>query len=245
MAEFNLPTEVIELPSKGLLYPKDSPLAEGKIEMKYMTAKEEDILTNQNYIKQGIVIDKLMKSLITSDIDYSELLVGDKNAIMLAARILSYGAKYEFTYDGEPQEVDLGQFEAKPHHPDFENKTENNFHFTLPNTKNEITFKLLSHGDEEKINREIKSLQKINKQGSSDVTVRLYYMITSINGNTERKDIKQFVDNYFLAKDARAFRQYYNEISPDIDLSVTLVNSDGDEEDTDLPIGLNFFWPDA
>jgi hypothetical protein len=245
MNEYNFPTEEIELPSKGLIYPKDNPLSSGKVEIKYMTAKEEDILTNQNLIKQGIVIDKLMKSLIVSDVDYTQLLTGDKNAIMLASRILSYGKDYEFTYDGEPQSVDLSQFNHKPHHPEFEKATENNFHFTLPNTQNEITFKLLSHADEDKIDREIKSLKKINKQGASDVTIRLYYMITSINGSTERKDIKEFVDNYFLAKDARAFRQYYTEISPDIDLSVTLVNSNGDEEDTDLPIGLNFFWPDA
>ena len=245
MAEFKLPTEMVELPSKGKFYPEGSPLAEGKIEMKYMTAKEEDILTNQNYIKQGIVIDKLLKSLIISDINYNKLLIGDKNAIMLAARILSYGAKYEFTHNGEPQEVDLSQFESKPIHPEFKKATENNFHFTLPHTQNEITFKLLSHADEDKIDREIKSLKKINKQGASDVTVRLYHMITSINGSVERKDIKEFVDNYFLAKDAREFRKYYSEISPDIDLSVTLIDSNGDEEDTDLPIGLNFFWPDA
>ena len=245
MSEFKLPTEMVELPSKGKFYPEGSPLAEGKIEMKYMTAKEEDILTNQNYIKQGIVIDKLLKSLIISDINYNKLLIGDKNAIMLAARILSYGAKYEFTHNGEPQEVDLSQFESKPIHPEFKKATENNFHFTLPHTQNEITFKLLSHADESNIDREIKSLKKINKQGASDVTVRLYHMITSINGSTERKDIKEFVDNYFLAKDAREFRKYYSEISPDVDLSVTLIDSEGGEEDTDLPIGLNFFWPDA
>ena len=131
-SKFKLPTESVDLPSKGLLYPEDSPLASGTIEMKYMTAKEEDILTNQNYIKNGTVIDKLLQSLIVDkNVKLSDLLIGDKNAIMLAARILSYGAKYEFTYDGEPQEVALSQFEAKPHHPDFENKTENNFHFTF------------------------------------------------------------------------------------------------------------------
>ncbi len=83
MAEFKLPTEEIELPSKGLLYPKDNPLSSGKIEMKYMTAKEEDILTNQNYIKQGVVIDKLLRSLIVSKVNYNDLLVGDKNALMV------------------------------------------------------------------------------------------------------------------------------------------------------------------
>ena len=93
--KFEFPTEVVELPSKGLVYPEDNPLSSGQIEMKYMTAKEEDILSNQNYIEKGIVIDKLLQSLIVSDVDYKDLIVGDKNAIVIAARILGYGASYE------------------------------------------------------------------------------------------------------------------------------------------------------
>jgi hypothetical protein len=243
--KFKLPTEMVDLPSKGLLYPEGNPLREGKVEMKYMTAKEEDILTNQNYIRQGTVIDKLLSSLIVSKIDYNDLLVGDKNAIMIAARILSYGANYEFMYDGKPQSVDLSKLEPKQLNPELEKADRNEFSFTLPETGNIITFKLINHGDEGKIEQEIKGLQKINKESTSEVTVRLSHIITSINGSTEKKDIKDFVNNYFLAKEARAFRAYYNEISPDINLKVTLTNSDGVEEDTDLPIGINFFWPDA
>ena len=114
MTEFTLPTEVIELPSKGLIYPKDNPLSSGKVEMKYMTAKEEDILTNQSYIQKGIVIDKLLQSLIVSKINYSDLIVGDKNAIMVAARILGYGKEYEFTSGGEQYNIDLSTIENKP-----------------------------------------------------------------------------------------------------------------------------------
>ena len=89
------PAEEVTLPSKGLLYPENSSIRSGKIEMKYMTAREEDILTNQNYIKNGVAIDKLLKSLIISPINFDDLLLGDKNAIMIAARILRYGAEYE------------------------------------------------------------------------------------------------------------------------------------------------------
>ena len=245
MNEFKLPTETIDLPSKGLLYHESSPLSSGKIEMKYMTAKEEDILTNQNYIKSGTVIDKLLQSLIVTKINYNDLLVGDKNAVMMAARILSYWSSYEFEYNGIKQEVDLSTIESKSLHLDFEKATENNFTFTLPNTNNVLTFKLLSHGDENKIESEIKGLKKINKDFTNDVTTRLTHMITSINGSSEAKDIREFVNNYFLAKDARAFRQYYNELSPDIDLTVSITNSDGVEEDVDLPIGVTFFWPDS
>ena len=243
--KFKLPTETVELPSKGLLYPKDSPLASGKIEMKYMTAREEDIITNTNYIKQGTVIDKLLQSLIVTPIDYGELLVGDKNAIMIAARILSYGASYDFEYDKVPQSIDLSSIQPKPLHPDFEKATKNEFEFTLPNTGNQITFKILSHNDEGRIDQEIKGLQKLNKDSKNEVTVRLAHLVTSVNGSTERKDIREFVNQYFLAIDIRAFRKYYSEISPDLDMKVSVTNSEGEEEDVDLPIGISFFWPDA
>jgi hypothetical protein len=243
--KFKLPTETVELPSKGLLYPKDSPLASGKIEMKYMTAREEDIITNTNYIKQGTVIDKLLQSLIVTPIDYGELLVGDKNAIMIAARILSYGASYDFEYDKVPQSIDLSSIQPKPLHPDFEKATKNEFEFTLPNTGNQITFKILSHNDEGRIDQELKGLQKLNKDSKNEVTVRLAHLITSVNGSTERKDIREFVNQYFLAIDIRAFRKYYSEISPDLDMKVSVTNSEGEEEDVDLPIGISFFWPDA
>lgn len=243
--KFKIPTEMVELPSKGLLYSKDSSLSSGKIEMKYMTAKEEDILTNANYIKQGVVIDKLLKSLIISEVNYDDILVGDKNAMMIAARILAYGKEYEFEYDGVKQIVDLSNIEPKPLSPELEKATENEFLFTLPSTGNTITFRLLTHGEDIKIDQEVKGLQKISKDIGSDITVRLAHLVTSINGNRDQKSIRDFVNNYFLARDAREFRKYYSSINPDLDLTTTLVNSTGDEEDVDLPIGLNFFWPDA
>jgi len=246
MAEFKLPTETIDLPSKGLMYSKDNPLSKGKIEMKYMTAKEEDILTNQNYIKQGVVIDKLLKSLIIDkDINYNDLLIGDKNAVMVAARILSYGKDYEFTYEGEEQYVDLSKINPKPLKEDLYKDGKNEFSFVLPHTENQVTFKILTHGDERKVEQEVKSLKKLNKSSSSEVTTRFSHIITSVNGNSETKDIREFVNNYLLAKDARELRKYYQEVSPDLDMKVYLNSPTGEEEVADLPIGLNFFWPDA
>ena len=207
--KFNLPTEVIELPSKGLLYPEGHPLAEGKVEIKYMTAKEEDILTNQNYIKNGSVIDRLLQSLIVTKFDYNDLLTGDKNAIMIAARILAYGAKYDVTYNGVDQEIDLSTLENLPIDESLYKRGENEFSYTLPHTKNNVTFKILTGHDERKIEDELKSLKKISKTASNEVTVRLYRTITSVNGSTEAKDIKEFTSNYFLAKDVREFRKYY------------------------------------
>ena len=100
MSELKFPTEMVDLPSKGLLYPENHPLASGKVEMKYMTAKEEDILTNKAYIEKGIVIDKLLQSLLVTKFDYNDLFLVDKNAIMIAARVLGYGKDYEFMYKG-------------------------------------------------------------------------------------------------------------------------------------------------
>ena len=149
--ENNFPTEVVDLPSKGLLYSEDSPLKSGTIEMKYMTAKEEDILTNQNFIEKGIVIDKLLQALIVDKkINYNELLIGDKNALLVAARILGYGADYEFVYQGEKVKIDLSTIENKPFDEKLVKDGKNEFKFTLPTTKNELTFKFLTHGDEKK-----------------------------------------------------------------------------------------------
>ena len=241
MSEFKLPTETIELPSKGLLYPEDSELAKGTLEMKYMTAKEEDILTNQSYIKNGTVLDKLMKSLIVSKINYDELLIGDKNAIMVAARILGYGAEYKFDYAGEEQLVDLSSLDNKPLDEKLFTSRTNEFAFALPKSKNNITFKLLTHKDEQDINRELEGLKKINKDSSPELSTRLKYMIVSVEGKRDKKDIREFVDNYLLAQDSRALREYIREIQPDVDLTFF---PDGSEDRVSLPIGLKFFWPD-
>jgi hypothetical protein len=239
--KFKLPTETIELPSKGLLYPEDSELAKGTIEIKYMTAKEEDILTNQSYIKSGTVLDKLIKSLIVSKINYDDLLVGDKNAIMVAARVLGYGSDYTFEYNGEPQTVDLSLIENKPLKEElFKNKV-NEFTFTLPKSKNTITFKLLTHKDEQDISRELEGLKKINKDTSPELSTRLKYIITSVEEKRDKKDIRDFVDNYFLAQDSRALREYIREIQPDVDLTFF---PDGNSDRINIPIGINFFWPD-
>ena len=245
MAEFKIPTEQITLPSKGLLYPKESPLAKGEIEMKYMTAKEEDILTNANYIRQGTVIDKLLQALIVTPIDYNELLVGDKNAILIAARILGYGKDYTIEHNGKEYTIDLTTMSEKKINNSLFKAGMNEFTFTLPKSENTVTFKLLSHGDEQKIEAEIKGLQKVNPNSVPEMTTRLKYMITSVNGDRDQKNIRDFIDTYLLAPDARALRQYYATISPDIDMKFIPNDEDYTGEGIDIPISINFFWPDA
>ena len=237
------PTEMVELPSKGLLYPKDSLLAEGKIEMKYMTAREEDILTNQNYIQSGVVIDKLLQSLIVTPITYGDLLVGDKNAILIASRILGYGKDYEFEYAGEKQVVDLSLLESKELDESLFKSGENKFTFVTPSSQAVLTFKLLTHADEQAIDQEVKGLKRLNKESSAELSTRLKRMITSVNGDAEIKTIRDFVDNYFLARDSRAFREYVRSFQPDVNLKFYPEN--GPDGGVDIPIGITFLWPDA
>ena len=246
MSELKFPTEEVELPSKGLVYPKDNPLSSGKIEMKYMTAKEEDILTNQNYIKQGTVIDKLLKSLIISkDVDYDDLIVGDKNAILIAARILGYGKEYEFTYNNEGVTVDLT--ELQPQYLDEKMLVDgkNEFSYTLPHTNTLITYKLLTNRDEKKITAEVKGLKKIHKQSSPELSTRLKFMITSVGGDSENSKIREFVDNYMLARDSRAFREHVKSTQPDIIMKFDYQGDNNVEEDVNIPMTAGFFWPDA
>ena len=213
--------------------------------MKYMTAREEDILTNQNYIEKGTVIDKLLKSLIVTPINYNDLLLGDKSAILIAARILGYGKDYEFEHNGESHTVDLTTIEDKPLNEELVTKGENKFSFTLPTSKVDITFKLLTHGDDTAINNELKGLKRINKNSSANASTRMKHIITSINGNYEKATIRKFVDNELLARDARELRNHIADIQPDIDLTFNYEDKNGDPVKVAIPIGLNFFWPDT
>ena len=246
MADYKFPTEMVELPSKGYFYFEGHPLSSGKVEVKYMTAKEEDILTSQNLIQQGLVIDKLLESLIVDkSIKIDDMLVGDKNAIMVAARILGYGKDYEFEYDGVEQSVDLSKLE--PIDLDFSKftKGQNEFSFELPNSKRTVTFKLLSGNDEKTISAEIEARKKINKDVSVELTTRLKQMILSVDGKTEKSYINNFVENEFLSRDSYALREYLVDITPDVDMSVKITNSTGKEVEVTVPITVRFFWPSA
>jgi hypothetical protein len=246
------PSEEVTLPSKGLLYPEGHPLRSGIIEMKYMTAKEEDILTNSNYIQNGTVIDKLLKSLIVSPIDFNDLLIGDKNAVLVASRILGYGQEYSFNYKnpstGEDEQVTVDLTEAVDKEIDESLIVDgrNEFSFTLPVSKIEVTFKLLTHGDELKIANELKGLKKISKTNTADLTTRMKHLITSVGGDRDVKSIRNFVDGNFLARDARSLRTYIAETMPDIDLTFDLQFEDGaSAEGVTIPIGTSFFWPES
>jgi hypothetical protein len=209
-----------------------------------MTAKEEDILTNQNYISQGIVLDKLLQSLIVTKVKYDDLFVGDKNAIMIASRILGYGKDYEFEYNGEEHTVDLTTLDNKSIDESLFTRGQNEFEFELPFSKTLVTFQLMNGHLEKKVEQEIKGLKKINKTASPDLSTRMKHLITSVDGHRDTKTIRDFVDNYLLARDSRSLRQHVADFQPDIDLEITII-SQGEDKVIDIPIGVNFFFPDA
>ena len=245
MAEVKFPTEVVDLPSKGLLYPKDSPLSTGKIEIKYMTAREEDILTSANLIKQGMVVEKLLESLIVDkSIKVDDLLIGDKNSILIASRILAYGKEYEVEIGGRKIEVDLTTLKDIELDESIVTNGVNEFEFELPATKRKLTFKLLTSGDEKAIEEEVKGYQKIDGIGY-ELTTRLKHQIISIDGDTKRASINSFVDNEFLSRDSIAFRTYVSDIMPDVDMTSTYTDVDGEEKEFTVPMTVTFLWPTA
>ena len=242
MAEFKFPTETVDLPSKGFVYPKEHPLSSGKVEIKYMTAKEEDILTNQSYIQKGNVLDKLLESVIVSkDVKIDDLIVGDKNALLIATRILGYGKDYEFMLNNKTETVDLSTLDNRDFDTTGLTEGVNEFSFTLPHSNQEITYKILTGKDEKSIERELAGIKRVKKDASPELSTRLKHILISVDGKTEKKDLRDFVDNYLLARDSRALREHIRSTQPDVDLNVVLDSG----EEVRIPIGLSFFWPDA
>ena len=249
MANYDFPTEVISLPSQGKCYSEDNPLSSGQIEIKYMTAKEEEILASQNLIRKGVVLDKLFESIIVDkNVNIDDILIGDKNAIMLAARILGYGPEYQVEIENELGEkdkitVDLSKVQTKE--TDFSKiNTDNKYTFTTTNGQ-EIEFSLLTHGDEKKIDADVKALQRLNKGGSTgELTTRYRYMIQSIDGDSNVSSITKFINNQFLTRDTRKFRDLIRELQPDINMEFEYENPQtGEKEAKPIPMGVGFFWP--
>ena len=251
--QYGFPTEVLSLPSQGLLYPEDSPLRSGKIDVKYMTAKEEDILTSTNLIEQGVVITKLLESVIADPkVKLDDMLLGDKNALLVGTRILGYGKDYEVMItDPDTNErveyvVDLTKLKDKKIDTKLYSKG-NTFEFELPNSKRVLNFKLLTQKDEKEIDEILKDYEKVEKLTgvSYNLTTRLKHQIQSVNGKTDQKTIDNFVDNEFLALDTRAFRIYQEVITPDIELKFDYTSQTGNLHKIDIPLGIGFFWPAA
>ena len=252
--QYDFPTEVLDLPSKGLLYPKENPLSSGRIDIKYMTAKEEDILTSTNLLEKGLAIDKLLESIIANPkVKLDDILLGDKNAIMIGARILGYGKNYEITMmdPDTVQEVtttvDLSTIKHKVVDQSvLEEQSEGKFTFELPNNKRTLEFKLLTHKDEKVIEETERALEKVSPDGvQSKLTSRYKQLILSVDGDTKPTTINRFIDKEFLSLDSREFRNYVKSVTPDVDLTFDYTSQKGESHTVNIPIGIRFFWPDV
>lgn len=247
--KFTVPTEMIDLPSKGLIYPKENALSSGQVEMKYMTAKEEDILTNVNLLRQGLAIEKMLKSLIKSPINYEDLTLGDRNGLLIAARILAYGKDYSFMYrnpnTGEEEKVVVDLQNLKYKEIDFSLlNNKNEFEFKLPKSGNTITFKILTVNDDRKIDEEIKGVKKNLGQDAGIISTRLKHQIIAVNGEYSVKAVRDFIDQgYLLSMDSIELRKYISSVTPDISMSTKITLSDGETVDIDLPMTAEFFFP--
>ena len=251
---FVSPTEFVDLPSKGQFYPEGHPLVgKDKLELKFMTAKEEDILTSRSLIKKGVAVDRMLESLIVDkSIKVDNMLLGDKNALIVAARISGYGSSYKTAIScpncgvNAKHEFDL---EKLDHHvcDSMEDlgvtKTNNNtFTFTLPRTKALVEVCPLFGKDETELSELIEKKKKLNLPEESSTTQMKAYLV-SVNGEKSKAVIKQFVDN-LPALDARQLRLVYREIMPNIDMKQNFVcSSCSFEQDIEVPFTVDFFWP--
>lgn len=250
-----LPTLTVALPSQGLFYPANHPLASGTIEIYQVTARHEDILSNTNLLKKGVVLDEFLKALIaTPNVSINDLLIGDKNALFIAARRSAYGDDYMVNIKcpecgvESNVNVDLSVVTIKPLSDNLTGvtKNENRLSFKLPTSGKTIAFSLMTHKDETDIDAEIKAIAKFNKtsNASPEITTRLKYTIKAIDGESDRLKIKDFVDNQLTAKDSLALRRHIRDINPDMDMTFNFTcPSCGHQEKMGIPLGASFFWP--
>ena len=249
--ESRFPTEVINLPSKGWFYPAESPLSTGQLELKMMTAKEEDILTSPNLIQKNIVLDKLLESVVVNKaIVLDDMLICDRNAAFYAIRRLAYGDQYEAVLTcgrcGRENNItiDLGKMDNRPFDFDKYPKGENAFQFKLPYSGRTVTYKLLTKKDENLIDQELKGMEKVSKDLRREITTRLGHIITALDGNADRAAIRRFVNEELVSKDSLALRTHLRETMPDIDSTFQFVCSSCQlERKEETPLGVSFFWP--
>ena len=249
---FKVPTEFVPLPSFGLVYSPNSPLHNLKeIEVRYMTAADEDILTSRSLLRSGKAIDAVLKNcILDARINPEELLSGDKNALITFLRVSGYGPEYKVEIDcpsceeTSKYEFDLSQLEMKTLDVEPIEQGENRFHIQLP-TGTHIEFKFLNSAEEKEISDAQDRIKRsTNSPVDRNVTTRLKNTIISIDGNTDSSLINQYVDTLNV-RDSRALRKYMEDNTPDIDMKQEFnCPHCGHRGEVDVPISVGFFWPD-
>jgi hypothetical protein len=229
-----LPTEIVYLPSKGKVYPKSSPLREGKLEMRYMTAYDEDILTNTSYLQDGITLDKLLEALIITDVNINDIALVDKDALIISARIVSYGAKYPVsiidpnTGNSLDRSVDLKKLKYKEFNIDSDDNGE--ITYKLP-SGTIIKYSYLSTGD----NKDIDT--------SKNISSFLSKVIKQVDDSRQLSDIEDFIKYKFLIQDSKNFQDHVLKNSPGVNFEYEFEGEDGGTFTAGFPLGSNLFWP--
>jgi hypothetical protein len=250
---WEIPVDSAPLPSKGVLYDKDSSLYQRKtVDIRAMTAKDEDILMSQAYVKKGIVIDKLLEScIVDKSIDVSELLTGDRNTVLVAIRVTGFGSEYKSTvvcnHCGTRSVESFNLTDLKLKNLDVEpvSPGTNEFEINLPVSKKTATISLMTSA----VEKELKETETRNKEvlginpDSNRITSRLFNIIQSIDGIRDRNKIKKFIDAMPL-RDSRAIRKFIRDNEPGIDMNSSYNCSSCEQEaQVTLSLGLNFLWP--
>ena len=250
---FIVPRDFVMLPSKGLIYPVESPLhGLEEIEVRHLTAQDEDVLTSRSLLRSEKALDAVLDNVILNkSIKADQLISGDKNSILTFLRITGYGPEYNVQLDCPScnvevrHEFDLSSLNMRFLDTEPTERGQNRFYFQLP-SGNEITFKFLNTQEEGEISDQLEKLKKMtNSPFDSNVTTRLKHQITSVNADDNPATINQFVD-VMSVRDSRAFRKYFEEIEPDVIMKQEFNCSHcGFKGEVDIPVTVGFFWPDS
>ena len=247
------PVTTVKLPSRGLVYPGDSPLYMAEaVDIKPVTAKEENILSSPVLIKKGIVLTTLMRACITNRlIDPDQMLVGDRNAVLTAIRVSAYGARYaarvtcpecgeSFEHDFDLSRLSLRTLDVQP----AGGPGSNDFSFKLPTSGREVHFKLMDANTVNQLERDMEAVKKKTGQ-EQGVTMRLMAQVISLQGVADPKHLPRALGD-LAAADARALRLYMDRIAPGVDMEQEFeCDSCGKKSEVEIPIGTEFFWPSA
>ncbi len=254
---FVAPTEFVELPSRGELYPEDHPLHNQTVlEIKYMTAKEEDILSSEALLRQGLALERLLSSVIIDKrIDPESLLAGDRNAILIAARESGYGSLYEtnitcpscgttapHSFDLKEKDVKLGCLDEKVLKDNKVSLESGVLHTMLPKSGVNVGFRLLTGKDENELSNQGKQRKAKGQHGA--ITDQLYKIIVSLNGDEDRYKIQQFVLSMPIA-DSKRLRKLHRDMTPNVDLTQLYgCTHCGHTMNMEVPFNTEFFWPE-
>ncbi len=253
--DFATPTEFVDLPSRGKYYPENHPLhGQDSIEIKYMTAKEEDILSSKTLIKQGVAIDRLLKSVIIDNrISPETLISGDRNAVLVATRITGYGSEYEtrvtcpscltaVDHSFELADVEIKTSEDLEEDDSYSISNDGTIVTVTPMTNITVEMKMMTGKDESYLSRLIESKRK-KKLPETTLTDTLKILVVSLNGETSKDLINKFI-KVIPARDSKFLRSVYEKASPNIDMTQDFECSNcGYATDLEVPFTTDFFWP--